>query len=297
MFKKIILITGFLGSGKTYFINRLLDQSPEGRWGVIVNDFGTQNIDATLLRNISSGLPAYPVSNGCICCSAKNGLKNALNFFKEQSVENIIIEASGLFNGSDIYDILSQTQYLFVACVLDARDILTNRKLSIESKSQLQSANAIILSHLDKLDAISVVEAQSKAIIYNENAVILNNSQTDVWGFLEIQPQYDLTHRHHKHHHEPTLSECELKVPLLADKGVLDYLIYILSHAPFGEILRAKGYIKVDNQYYLLQLTSYDYSAVPAAESEDIKKLAGVLSVFGYNLEANELQLAINNIK
>lgn len=298
MFQKIILITGFLGSGKTYFINQLLDQSPNGRWGVIVNDFGAQNIDITLLRNISQGIPAYPVSNGCICCSAKDGLNNAFVFFKEQSVENIIIEASGLFNGSDIYNILSQTQQLFVACILDARDILTNRNLSIEAKSQLQSADAIVLSHLDELDALSVAEAQSKAIIYNENAMILNNSQKDIWEYLEAETQHDAEeNHHHAHHHEPTLSECELKIPTMADKGSLDYLTYILSHAPFGQILRAKGYIKVGCQYYLLQLTSYDYSATPVAESKEIINLAGNISVFGYNLKVNELQFALSNVK
>lgn len=299
MFQKIILITGFLGSGKTYFINRLLDQSPKERWGVIVNDFGAQNIDITLLRNISSGIPAYPVSNGCICCSAKDGLKNAFQFFKNQSIENIIIEASGLFNGSDIYDICSQTRHLFIACVLDARDILTKRTLSIEAKSQLQSADAIVLSHLDELDALSVAEAQSKAIVYNKDAIILNNSQKDIWEYLEAQTQHDAEQNHHHghHHHEPTLSECELKIPTMADKGSLDYLTYILSHAPFGQILRAKGYIKMGNQYYLLQLTSYDYSATPVIESKEIIKLAGIVSVFGYNLKVDELQFAVSNVK
>ena len=62
----ILLITGFLGAGKTTLINRLLSEPQGRRLAAIVNDFGAIDIDATLLRSVSEDV--ISLKNGCICC-------------------------------------------------------------------------------------------------------------------------------------------------------------------------------------------------------------------------------------
>ncbi len=65
------IITGFLGSGKTTAIIRLLNNKPAGdKWAVIINEFGKVSIDSQTLRSSSDSGNIYEVSGGCICCSA-----------------------------------------------------------------------------------------------------------------------------------------------------------------------------------------------------------------------------------
>ena len=60
------VIGGFLGAGKTSFVNRLLKNADEIRFAILVNDFGALNIDQSLIASQNSQI--IQLSNGCICC-------------------------------------------------------------------------------------------------------------------------------------------------------------------------------------------------------------------------------------
>jgi G3E family GTPase len=79
------IVTGFLGAGKTTFINALIKANPEVRYGIIENEFGQENIDSKLL--LKSQLPIIEMTNGCICCSINDELYDALNLFYEKRDE------------------------------------------------------------------------------------------------------------------------------------------------------------------------------------------------------------------
>lgn len=63
----ILLVTGFLGAGKTTVVNHLLAHAEGRRIAAVVNDFGAINIDAELIAGASDGVVS--LANGCICCS------------------------------------------------------------------------------------------------------------------------------------------------------------------------------------------------------------------------------------
>src|SRR3954463_7882149 len=72
----VIVVTGFLGAGKTTLVRRFL-QAPEGRGtAVVVNEFGAVGIDDALLR--SSAEETVLLGNGCLCCSTRSDLQAAL---------------------------------------------------------------------------------------------------------------------------------------------------------------------------------------------------------------------------
>lgn len=90
----VIVLTGHLGAGKTTVLNHLL-RRPRTRIGVVVNDFGTVNLDATLV----SGYVDQPaaISGGCLCCiDDLSGLDLALERLASLDLDAILIEASGL---------------------------------------------------------------------------------------------------------------------------------------------------------------------------------------------------------
>jgi G3E family GTPase len=71
----ITIITGFLGAGKTTLLNRILRADLGRRTAVLVNDFGTINIDAQLVVDVDSDTIA--LANGCICCTIRDDLLRA----------------------------------------------------------------------------------------------------------------------------------------------------------------------------------------------------------------------------
>src|SRR6202789_2015190 len=97
----VTLVTGFLGSGKTTFINGAL-RSPElAKTVVVVNEFGEVGLDHKLFARSSDSVVV--LENGCLCCTVRSDLVGTLNslFHSRQAGEipffdNVVIETSGL---------------------------------------------------------------------------------------------------------------------------------------------------------------------------------------------------------
>ncbi|MCF0209549.1 MAG: GTP-binding protein, partial [Bacteroidaceae bacterium] len=97
----ILLLTGYLGSGKTTLVNHILTNEKGIKFAVIVNDIGEVNIDATLIQK--GGVvnqdddSLVALQNGCICCSLKMDLVQQINdLIEEDRFDYIVIEASGI---------------------------------------------------------------------------------------------------------------------------------------------------------------------------------------------------------
>lgn len=97
----VLLLTGYLGSGKTTLVNHILNNCKNIRFAVIVNDIGEVNIDASLIQK--GGIvdqkddSLLALQNGCICCSLKMDLVEQLNDIQRRGTfDYIVIEASGI---------------------------------------------------------------------------------------------------------------------------------------------------------------------------------------------------------
>ena len=97
----ILLLTGYLGSGKTTLVNHILTNERNIKFAVIVNDIGEVNIDADLIQK--GGIVGQKdeslvaLQNGCICCTLKMDLVEQINdILKMDRFDYIVIEASGI---------------------------------------------------------------------------------------------------------------------------------------------------------------------------------------------------------
>lgn len=97
----VLLLTGYLGSGKTTLVNRILSNTKGIKFAVIVNDIGEVNIDASLIEQ--GGVVGQEddslvaLQNGCICCTLKLDLVQQLNdIVSMDKFDYIVIEASGI---------------------------------------------------------------------------------------------------------------------------------------------------------------------------------------------------------
>jgi G3E family GTPase len=159
----ILLITGFLGAGKTTLINRLLAE-PQGRkLAAVVNDFGAIDIDAALLASVADGVVS--LKNGCICCSLQGDLLRTLSMIlrRAPAPDGIVIETSGVSNPAEIVRALLDPVIFrdaaldAVICVTDARALADQTDLVGDAlwKSQLDAADYVALS---KTDLVSQTE-------------------------------------------------------------------------------------------------------------------------------------------
>jgi G3E family GTPase len=154
----ILLVTGFLGAGKTTVMNHLLAHAEGRRIAAVVNDFGAINIDAELIAGASDGVVS--LSNGCICCSLEGDLLRTLAGLlrRDPRPEFIVIETSGIADPSDIVRnlmdplIWQEAPLETVLCVVDAttsKEALNDALL----RSQLRAADVVALSKVDLADA------------------------------------------------------------------------------------------------------------------------------------------------
>ncbi|MDF0522496.1 GTP-binding protein [Bradyrhizobium yuanmingense] len=150
----ILLVTGFLGAGKTTVVNHLLAHAEGRRIAAVVNDFGAINIDAELIAGASDGVVS--LANGCICCSLEGDLLRTLSTLlrRDPKPDYIVIETSGVADPADIVRnlmdpvILRAAQLETVLCVLDA----TAPPVALDEalqRSQLRVADIVALSKLD----------------------------------------------------------------------------------------------------------------------------------------------------
>ncbi|WP_439364592.1 CobW family GTP-binding protein [Bradyrhizobium sp. DASA03005] len=154
----VLLVTGFLGAGKTTVVNHLLAHADGRRIAAVVNDFGAINIDAELIAGASDGVVS--LANGCICCSLEGDLLRTLATLlrRDPKPDYIVIETSGVADPADIVRnlmdpvILREAPLETVLCVIDAGtppSALDDAVL----RSQLRVADIVALSKLDLADA------------------------------------------------------------------------------------------------------------------------------------------------
>lgn len=159
----ILLVTGFLGAGKTTIVNHLLAHAEGRRIAAVVNDFGAINIDAELIAGASDGVVS--LSNGCICCSLEGDLLRTLATLlrRDPRPEFIVIETSGIADPADIVRnlmdpvIWREAPLETVLCVVDATaspETLNDALL----RSQLRAADVVAFSKIDRADAAACAQ-------------------------------------------------------------------------------------------------------------------------------------------
>src|ERR1700739_3272962 len=92
----LTILTGFLGAGKTTLLNRILTGNHGLRVGVLVNDFGSINIDAELVAGRAGNI--ISLASACVCCQIRDDLIDSVAALlaRPETVEYVLLEASGV---------------------------------------------------------------------------------------------------------------------------------------------------------------------------------------------------------
>jgi len=155
----VFIIGGYLGSGKTTLLNRLLNDARGVRYAVLVNDFGSMNVDSELIA--STGAQTIELTNGCSCCTIGGDLILALKNLLERAdpPERIVIEASGIADPGAVARLAAAHPDLCVQGTIVLADAETiqaragDRYVGDLVRRQLGASDAIVLSKIDLVDA------------------------------------------------------------------------------------------------------------------------------------------------
>jgi len=154
----ITILTGFLGAGKTTLLNRILTGNHGLRVGVLVNDFGSINIDAELIVGVDNNM--ISLSNGCVCCQIREDLIESVVALiaRPEAIEYIVLEASGVADPAGIFATFSDANLRdrirldSVTCVVDADQVFAHPEYPplLELKLlQVGFADMLILNKVD----------------------------------------------------------------------------------------------------------------------------------------------------
>ena len=220
---KIDIISGFLGAGKTTFIQKLLSDALKGENVVLIeNEFGEIGVDSGFLKN--AGIEIREMNQGCICCSLVGDFESSLKEVIEQyHPDRILIEPSGVGKLSDILSaVKTVSENLDVkldgaVTVVDATKAkLYNKNFGEFFDDQIRFATSVVLS---RMDIASGEKAQEAVIIVrgiNPHANLITTALTELSGekLLEIigkeenleeellaEVKAKAAH-HHEHHHD-----------------------------------------------------------------------------------------------
>ncbi len=218
---RIDIFSGFLGSGKTTLIKKLLEEAYKGEKIVLIeNEFGEIGIDGGFLAD--AGVQINEMNSGCICCSLVGDFAQALQkAISEFAPDRILIEPSGVGKLSDVIKAV-QGADTHGAVLNGFTTVVDAKKCKMHMKNfgeffndQVENAACIVLSHTGDMPQSKIEEAVTLLREHNKDAVIV----TTPWNILSAYQLIDAmertitldsvlktlkeeAHYHHEHHHD-----------------------------------------------------------------------------------------------
>ena len=174
----VLLLTGYLGSGKTTLVNRILANRKGIKFAVIVNDIGEVNIDANLIE--AGGVvdqkddSLVALQNGCICCTLKMDLVQQLNEIVSQGkFDYIVIEASGICEPAPIAQTICAYPQMYPNLAKNGKAVLDSIVTVVDARrmcDEFSAGNDLLKKELQEDDLENLLIQQIEFC----NIILLN---------------------------------------------------------------------------------------------------------------------------
>ena len=191
----VTVLTGFLGSGKTTLVNRILTENHGKRIAVVENEYNEISIDRDLV--VSEAEEIVEMNNGCLCCMVRGDLMVALrNLLKRvEKFDYILIETSGLTDPGPVAQTFIMDEYLKERVRLDGIVTLVDSKhvwLHIDEREELREqiafADVVLLNKTDLVSPPELLKLEDRVRDINALAKIHRtlNSAAEMEDILDI---------------------------------------------------------------------------------------------------------------
>lgn len=221
----VLLLTGYLGSGKTTLVNRILNNKRGIKFAVIVNDIGEVNIDASLIEK--GGIVGknddslVALQNGCICCTLKMDLIEQLHdITRTHRFDYIVIEASGICEPVPIAQTICSMPQMGAEYMLDglARlDCICAVVDALRLKDEFGCGGALLSSDIDEEDIENLVIQQIEfcnIVLLNKASMVEPNELARVKEIIRtLQPKAEIVE----------CDYCDVELDKILNTGMFDF--------------------------------------------------------------------------
>ncbi len=182
----VTVIGGYLGTGKTTLVNRLLRAADGRRLAVLVNDFGATPIDRDLI--VSSSGDTLEISGGCVCCSYGSDLMDTLMTLPEQrpDIERVVLETSGVALPGMVASAVTLLPAYRIDGIVVMADVETVRTMADDAylddtiTRQLAAADLVIANRCDLVNETSLQETLAWLATQSPAARILPATRAEI---------------------------------------------------------------------------------------------------------------------
>jgi len=268
----VIIVTGFLGAGKTTFINQLLFYNRGVKIGLIENEFGDISVDSRLISNYQPE-SIVELNNGCICCTLFNEFSLTLQELvkKHDRLELLIIETTGIadpgpiiepfFEDADLKRLFELTGTI---CLVDSINF-QEHIFSAEQQKQIIFSDMIILNKVSQAKQQKLSSIRKKLSALNKTAIFIETDYARVPSLhlymLQSQLQDEFTKKLHK--------------PFFSESGIDDFHSFSIR---FGGLI---------NEIQFCEWFKYFVSV----HKKDIFRIKGMV-----NFENNPLEIIVQSV-
>ena len=291
---KILLVSGFLGAGKTTFIKEMA-KNINLEFVVLENEYADIGVDGDFLDE--KNLNIWEMSEGCICCSMKGDFKSSIKrIYSEINPEYLIIEPTGVgmlssiienireIDNNDI-EILSPITLIDITSFNEYLETFNNFFID-----NLKNTGKVILTKLENSNYFEIENIKNEILKINNNLEIITddyrNFQKEWFGEILnksidnkiIDKNFSLK----THINLRTFSKENVNLKTMDELGLL---LNRLVNGDFGKIYRAKGIVKIDGYWGKFNLVYKNFEMEPITDAKGTK-----IVIIGNNLDIENLK-------
>ena len=291
---KILLVSGFLGAGKTTFIKELA-KNINLEFVVLENEYADIGIDRDFLDE--KNLNVWEMSEGCICCSMKGDFKSSIKrIYSEINPEYLVVEPTGVgmlssiienirdINNNDI-EILSPITLIDITSFSEYLETFNSF-----FTDNLKNTGKVILTKLENSNYFEIENIKNEILKINNNLEIITddyrNFQKEWFGEILnksidnkiIDKNFSLK----THINLRTFSKENVNLKTMDELGLL---LNRLVNGDFGKIYRAKGIVKIDGYWGKFNLVYKNFEMEPIIDAKGTK-----IVIIGNNLDIENLK-------
>ena len=291
---KILLVSGFLGAGKTTFIKELA-KNINLEFVVLENEYADIGVDKDFLDE--KNLNVWEMSEGCICCSMKGDFKSSIKrIYSEINPEYLVVEPTGVgmlssiienirdINNNDI-EILSPITLIDITSFSEYLETFNSF-----FTDNLKNTGKVILTKLENSNYFEIENIKNEILKINNNLEIITddyrNFQKEWFGEILnksidnkiIDKNFSLK----THINLRTFSKENINLKTMDELGLF---LNKLVNGDFGKIYRAKGIVKIDGYWGKFNLVYKNFEMEPISDAKTTK-----IVIIGNNLDIENLK-------
>ena len=270
----VTVVTGFLGSGKTTLINRILTERATEKIAVIENEFGAASIDHALLTHEAE---VVELNDGCVCCSVRGDLIRILGDFAQRietgtlHLDRVLIETTGLADPAPVIqtffaDPAIHTHFRLDALitVVDAEHAQHQLDAHAAARAQIAYADRLVIAKRDRIDDAHFAALVSRLTPLNPHAPVCSMTQgglplqnlLDIGAFnlsalLDAEPGF--LHDGHAHHHDDIRSLVYTSERAFDETRLEDFMARLITRH-HEKLLRYKGLLHLAGEAQMTAL-------------------------------------------